>query len=80
MNFIVYSKSNCPYCYKIKQVLEMTGSDYKVHTLGEDFTRQEFYAKFGQGSTFPQVVCDDKNLGGCVDTIKFLREQQVIKS
>ena len=50
MNFIVYSKSNCPYCYKIKQVLEMTGSDYKVHTLGEDFTRQEFYAKFGQGS------------------------------
>ena len=80
MNFIVYSKSNCPYCYKIKQVLEMTGSDYKVHTLGEDFTRQEFYAKFGQGSTFPQVVCDDRNLGGCVDTIKFLREQQVIKS
>jgi glutaredoxin 3 len=80
MNFIVYSKDNCPYCYKIKQVLEMTGSDYKVHTLGEDFTRQEFYAKFGQGSTFPQVVCDDKNLGGCVDTIKFLREQQVIKS
>jgi glutaredoxin len=80
MNFIVYSKNNCPYCYKIKQVLEMTGSDYKVHTLGEDFTRQEFYAKFGQGSTFPQVVCDDKNLGGCVDTIKFLREQQVIKS
>jgi len=80
MNFIVYSKSNCPYCYKIKQVLEMTDSDYKVHTLGEDFTRQEFYAKFGQGSTFPQVVCDDKNLGGCVDTIKFLREQQVIKS
>jgi len=80
MNFAVYSKNNCPYCYKIKQVLEMTGSDYKVHTLGEDFTRQEFYAKFGQGSTFPQVVCDDKNLGGCVDTIKFLREQQVIKS
>jgi len=80
MNFTVYSKDNCPYCYKIKQVLEMTGSDYKVHTLGEDFTRQEFYAKFGQGSTFPQVVCDDKNLGGCVDTIKFLREQQVIKS
>jgi len=80
MNFIVYSKDNCPYCYKIKQVLEMTGRNYEIHTLGEDFTRQEFYAKFGQGSTFPQVICDDKNLGGCVDTIKFLREQQVIKS
>ena len=80
MNFIVYSKENCPYCYKVKQVLELTGSDFDVITLGEDFTRQEFYAKFGQGSTFPQVVCDDKELGGCVDTIRFLREQQVIKS
>ena len=80
MNFTVYSKNNCPYCYKIKQVLEMTGSNYEIHTLGEDFTHQEFYAKFGQGSTFPQVMCDDKKLGGCVDTIKFLREQQVIKS
>jgi glutaredoxin len=61
-------------------VLELTGSNYEIHTLGEDFTRQEFHAKFGQGSTFPQVMCDDKKLGGCVDTIKFLREQQVIKS
>ena len=80
MNFIVYSKNNCPYCYKVKQVLELTGSDFKTQTLDEDFTRDDFYAIFGKGSTFPQVICDDKKLGGCVDTIKFLREQQVIKS
>jgi len=80
MNFIVYSKNNCPYCYKVKQVLELTGSNFDTQILGEDFTREDFYAMFGKGSTFPQVVCDDKKLGGCVDTIKFLREQSVIKS
>ena len=80
MNFIVYSKNNCPYCYKVKQVLELTGSDFETQILDKDFTREEFYAKFGEGSTFPQVLCNDKKLGGCVDTIKFLREQQVIKS
>ena len=80
MNFTVYSKNNCPYCKKIKTVLELTGSNFDFYTLDEDFTRQEFYAKFGKGSTFPQVLCDDKKIGGCVDTIKFLREQQVIKS
>ena len=80
MNFKIYSKENCPYCYKVKAVLEMTGTNFQVHKLGEDFTRKEFYAKFGEGSTFPQVVCDNKKLGGCVDTIKFLREHQVIKS
>ena len=47
MNFIVYSKNNCPYCYKVKQVLEMTGSSFESHTLDEDFTRDEFYAKIG---------------------------------
>ena len=80
MNFSVYSKENCPYCYKIKTVLDLTGTEYKIYILGEDFDRQEFYDKFGEGSTFPQVICDDEKLGGCVDTIKFLRERQVIKT
>jgi glutaredoxin len=78
MNFIVYSKENCPYCYKVKQVLELTGSNFVVYTLDEDFTREEFYSEFGKGSTFPQVICDDKKLGGSVDTIKFLKEQQLV--
>ena len=62
MNFTVFSKENCPYCYKIKTVLELTGKDFTVQTLDEHFTRDEFYDKFGEGSTFPQVVCDDENL------------------
>ena len=78
MNFTVYSKNNCPYCYKVKQVLELTGSKFKIYTLDEDFNREEFYGKFGKGSTFPQVICDDKQLGGCVDTIQFLKEEKVI--
>ena len=51
-----------------------------VYTLDKDFTKEEFYAEFGEGSTFPEVICDEKKLGGSVDTIKFLKEQQVIKS
>ena len=77
MNFAVYSKQDCPYCYKVKQVLELTGSNFVVYNLGEDFTREEFYSEFGEGSTFPQVVCDDQKLGGCTDTVKFLKEKQI---
>lgn len=78
MNFTVYTKTDCPYCTKIKQVLELTECKHVVYTLGQDFTKQEFYAEFGEGSTFPQVICNDKKIGGCVDTIQFLKEQQVI--
>jgi glutaredoxin len=78
MKFLVYSKTGCPYCTKVMQVLEMTGKQFVEYKLGRDFTGQEFYDKFGKGSTFPQVLCDDRKLGGCVDTIQFLREEKVI--
>jgi len=78
MNFTIYSKQDCPYCHKVKTVLELTGNKFVVYTLGEDFSREEFYSEFGEGSTFPQVVCDDKKLGGSVETIKFLKEKQIV--
>ena len=78
MNFTVYSKPECPYCFKVKSVLELTGSNFVVYTLDQDFTKEEFYAEFGEGSTFPQVLCDEKRLGGCIDTVKFLKERQVV--
>lgn len=78
MNFTIYSKESCPYCSKVKKVLELTNLKFVVYTLGEDFTKEEFYAKFGENSTFPQVICNDKKLGGCVETIKFLKENSIV--
>ena len=78
MDFLVYSKDACPYCYKVMQVLELTGKRFVEYKLDRDFTREEFYGKFGEGSTFPQVLCDDKKIGGCVDTIQFLREKKIV--
>ena len=80
MNYTVFSKEGCPYCDKIKQVLELTGSNFVVYTLGDQFDKDSFFGEFGEGSTFPQVVVDGKKLGGCVDTIQYLKEHQVIKS
>ena len=80
MNYTVFSKEGCPYCDKIKQVLELTGSNFVVYTLGDQFDKDAFYGEFGEGSTFPQVVVDGKKLGGCTDTIQYLKENQVIKT
>ena len=80
MNFTVFSKEGCPYCEKIIQVLELTKSKYVVYTLGKQFEKDAFYGEFGEGSTFPQVTCDGKKLGGCVDSIKFLKENKIINS
>lgn len=78
MTFTVYSKDKCPYCHKIKQVFDLTEQKYVVYNLDVDFTMDQFYAEFGEGSTFPQVSVENKNIGGCSDTIQFLREQKIL--
>ena len=78
MNFTVYTRNGCPYCTQIKQVLEGKGYNYQEYKLGVDFQREAFYNQFGQGSTFPQVVLNSTNLGGCTDTVRYLRENNRI--
>ena len=38
----------------------MTGKQFVEYKLDRDFTGEEFYDTFGEGSTFPQVLCDDQ--------------------
>ena len=79
MRFTVYSKPGCPYCEKIKKVLDLSQFQYKVYNLDENFTRDEFYAEFGLNTTFPQVVLnDEQRLGGCTDTVKYLKENNLL--
>lgn len=82
MNFTVYSKHGCPYCTKILQVLNAIsisrGYSVREYVLNSDFTREEFYKEFGEGSTFPQVVSGTVHLGGCSDTIKYLQENSIL--
>ncbi len=78
MNFTVYTKDGCPFCDRIKQVLELAKLNYVVYDLGTDFQRDEFYEQFGVGATFPQVTCNGKDLGGCTDTVKYLKEHNFV--
>jgi len=77
-NFTVYSKEGCPYCLKVVQVLRLARLNHVVYKLDEHFDKKSFYGQFGEGSTFPQVVIDGTNLGGCTDTVKFLKEKQLV--
>ena len=78
MNFTVYSKDGCPYCDKVVQVLQLAELRYVVYKLDSEIDKPRFYGQFGEGSTFPQVVVNGKNLGGSVETIKYLQENKLI--
>ena len=78
MTFTIYSKDGCPYCTKVVQVLQLAELRFVEYKLGRDFTREEFYNEFGAGATFPQVLCDDKSLGGCKETVIYLKENKLV--
>ena len=76
-NFTVYSKDGCPYCQQIVQVLGLSELQYVEYKLDRDFTREAFYQQFGDGATFPQVVLNNENLGGCQEYIKYMQEKEI---
>ena len=77
-NFAVYSKDGCPYCSKVVQVLQLAELNHVVYKLDKNFDRQSFYGEFGNGSTFPQVVMNGRKLGGCTETVKYLKENHMV--
>ena len=78
MNFTVYSKQGCPFCTKVVQVLQLAKLNHVVYALDDHFDRKSFYGQFGQGSSFPQVVLNGTNLGGCTETVKYLKENKLV--
>jgi|TARA_E500000318_G_scaffold13891_1_gene13550 glutaredoxin len=78
MKAVVYSKDACPYCVKVKQVLESLGIQITEYKFQKDFDRDQFYAEFGEGATFPQVLLDEEHVGGCTETVKYLRQKNLV--
>lgn len=78
MTYTIYSKDGCPFCTKVQQVLQLTEQQHVVLKLGRDYTREEFYSKFGRGSTFPKVLLGEQLLGGCTETVKYLKENNIV--
>jgi glutaredoxin 3 len=81
--FFVYTKQDCPYCVKVKEVISNTT---RGTTLAHQYvdcqkyldTNREQFIEFAQELThrkkitFPMVFLNGEFIGGCDDTIKYL--------
>ena len=76
--FYVYSKDGCGFCEKLTHFMESKGVNFEKFDLNNDFTREEFLYKFGRAATFPQVVVDNRTIGGMKDTVRFLLDNKMV--
>ena len=76
--FYVYSKTGCGFCDRLTEFMKTKGISYEKFNLGTDFTTEEFLNQFGKQSTFPQVMVENKHIGGMKDTVRFLMENKFV--
>ena len=61
---VVYSKTNCPFCDKAKQLFSEKNQAYTEMVIGEDITREEFMSLFPNVRTVPFIIINTEEVGG----------------
>ena len=65
MSIIVYSKPSCVYCDKAKSLLKRLGYEYEEKIVTKDLSFEQLFEALGkQVRTIPQIVIDEKHIGG----------------
>ena len=78
MKAVVYSRDNCQWCERVKQLFAATNITITEYKFGEHFDKKSFYQEFGEGATFPQVQIDNMPIGGCKETLQYLQKKKLI--
>ena len=58
----IYSKTNCVFCEKAK--IKLQKHNPKIFMLYKDFSRDDFFKKFPNAKTFPQIIINEEYVGG----------------
>ena len=77
-NTAIYTREGCGFCTKIKEVYKSKGWGFAEYKLDVNFTREQFKQEFGMAATFPQVIIAGHKMGGCTETVKYLRENSYV--
>jgi glutaredoxin 3 len=72
MKIEIYSKSNCVFCDKAK--IKLKKHNPKIHMLDQDYTRNDFFVKFPNARTFPQIIINEEHVGGYAELKKWLEK------
>ena len=79
MAIIVYSKPACVYCEKAKALLTRLGLEYTEKVVSKDLSLEELFKELGkQVRTIPQIVIDEKLIGGYNELIEYFINQDKI--
>lgn len=76
--YVIYSRDDCPWCVKAKDLLELHNLPYTEYKLGVHFTRDTLAEKLLKEDvtalTVPQIYYNGKYIGGHDRLVQYLEE------
>jgi glutaredoxin len=76
MKIVVYSKPACQYCDKAKALLTLLGHNYTEKVVTKDISLEELFKELGKTvRTIPQIVIDEKHIGGFNELTEFFADK-----
>jgi len=80
MSIVIYSKPNCSFCVKAKDLVKKLNLEYTEKVFGTDFkTPDELYEMVGkQVRTMPQIMIDDELIGGYNQLVEHFEKQGMV--
>jgi glutaredoxin len=70
----IWTKENCSYCTRAKQLLSQRSIPYTELKLNEDFTREILLERYPGAKTFPVIVVDGFYIGGYTQLEEMVNE------
>jgi glutaredoxin len=61
---VIYSKDNCPWCDRAKELMYSKNVEYREIKIGRDITRNEFMEQFPNVRTVPYIIINEEVTGG----------------
>ena len=61
---VIYSKDNCPWCDRAKELMNSKGTEYREIKIGHDITRESFMEQFPNVRTVPYILISEEVTGG----------------
>lgn len=74
MKIEVYTKDNCIYCVKTKDLLKNHNYEFDEYKMGDTITRDQIVSTFPGWKTLPIIVIDGKFIGGFTDLEKWIKD------
>jgi len=71
---VIWSKYQCPYCDKAKNLLKMRNIPFEERKIGDGWTKEELLEAVPQARSVPQIFLGEKYIGGYDQLAKYIDE------